>query len=151
MLGRVNVVTRDEALRLLLGSLPRKTPGQKTVKIEDSLGMVCSRDIVSPEDLPAFARSTVDGFAVRAEDTFGATETMPAYLNVSEEISMGEETGFVLAKGSASKIPTGGMLPEGAAAVVMYEYVQSVDDKMIEALRPVVPGENVIQAGEDVK
>lgn len=151
MLGRSNVVTAEEALKLLLENLPVEPRGEKTAGIEDSLGMVCSCKIVSPEDLPAFARSTVDGFAVKAEDTFGATETMPAYLNLSEEIFMGEKAGFSLAKGMVSKIPTGGMLPDRADAVVMHEHVQSVDEKMIEVFRPVVPGENVVQSGEDVR
>jgi molybdopterin molybdotransferase len=151
MLGREEVVTAGEALRLLLDNLPRTSPEGKTVGIEDALGMVCSGDIVSPEDLPPFPRSTVDGFAVKAEDTFGATGTMPAYLNVSQEIFMGERPGFSLSKGTAARIPTGGMLPAGADAAVMHEHVQPVDETMIEVLVPAVPGENVIQAGEDVK
>ncbi len=151
MLGRGNVVTAAEALRLLLENLQGKEPRKKRVSVEDALGMVCSSDIVAPEDLPPFARSTVDGFAVRAEDTFGATETMPAYLDVSGEVFMGERPGFTLSRGTVSRMPTGGMLPEGADAVVMYEHVQAVDEKMIEVLQPVVPGGNVIQAGEDVR
>jgi molybdopterin molybdotransferase len=151
MLGRENVVTAGEALRLLLENLPRTSPGEKMTAIEEALGMVCSRDIVSPEDLPPFPRSTVDGFAVKAEDTFGATEMMPAYLNVAQEIFMGERPGFSLPRGTAAGIPTGGMLPAGADAAVMHEHVQAVDATMIEVLVPVVPGENVIHAGEDVK
>jgi molybdopterin molybdotransferase len=84
-----------------------------------------------------------------AEDTFGATEGMPAYLNLSHEVFMGKNADFDLVKGTASKIPTGGMLPGTADSVVMFEYVQVIDEKMIEVLRPVAPGENVIQAGED--
>jgi molybdopterin molybdotransferase len=151
MLGRGNVITAGEALGRLLEKLSRKAPREKKVPIEEALGMVCSADVAAPEDLPAFARSTVDGFAVRAADTFGATETMPAYLNIAGEIFMGERAGSVLSKGVGVKIPTGGMLPGGADAVVMYEHVQAVDEKMIEVLRPVVPAENVIQAGEDVR
>lgn len=141
----------ETALKLFLGSMSLKAPHNKTVKIEDSLGMVCSRDVISPEDLPAFARSTVDGYAVRAENTFGATETMPAYIDLSEEVIMGERPDFALRGAEAGKIPTGGMLPHGADAVVMFEHIQKVDEKLIEVLRPVAPGENVIQAGEDVR
>ncbi len=151
MLGRENAVTAGEALRLLLENLPRTRPPGKMVRIEEALGMICSRDIISPEDLPPFSRSTVDGYAVKAEDTFGATETMPAYLNVSQEIFMGESPGFSLSKGTAARIPTGGMLPAGGDAAVMYEHVHPVDAAMIEVLAAVVPGENVIHAGEDVK
>lgn len=151
MLGREEVISAERALALLLENLPARSPREVRVKIDDALGAVCSRDIVSPEDLPGFARSTVDGYAVAARDTFGATESMPAYLTLSKEIFMGEKPDFALQKGSACRIPTGGMLPPGADAVVMFEHAQTIDEKMIEALRPVTPAENVIQAGEDVK
>jgi molybdopterin molybdotransferase len=151
MLGRQDLIPAGEALNLIIRNLPPKVRREVFLPIEDAVGMVSSRDIVSPEDLPAFARSTVDGYAVRAEDTFGASETAPSYVTLSGEIFMGEKAGVVLPRGSACKIPTGGMLPEGADAVVMFEHVQAVDENMIEILRPAAPGENVIQAGEDVK
>jgi molybdopterin molybdotransferase len=151
MLGRENVMSVGAALNLLLGSLSSKSPNEKKIKIKDALGMICSQDIISSEDLPSFARSTVDGYSVKAEDTFGATESIPSYMNLTEEILMGEKADFLLTKDHASKIPTGGMIPQGADAVVMFEYVQIIDEKLIEVLRPVAPGENVIQAGEDLK
>ncbi|MBI5846782.1 MAG: molybdopterin molybdotransferase MoeA [Nitrospirae bacterium] len=151
MLGRENVMTSANALDLLLGHLAGKKTKVSAAKIGEALGMVCAEDIIAAEDLPAFARSTVDGYAVRAEDTFGAAETMPAYLNLSREIFMGESAEFVLADDTVSKIPTGGMLPERADAVVMFEHIQLIDGKMIEVMKSVAPGENVIQAGEDVK
>jgi molybdopterin molybdotransferase len=151
MLGRENVITSDRALNLLCGTLSKKRTAITTEKIENSLGMVCAEDVVSGDDLPAFARSTVDGYAVRAGDAFGATETMPAYLILSQEIFMGEEAVFILPTHAASKIPTGGMLPQGADAVVMFEHVQAMDSTVIEVMKPVAPGENVIQAGEDVQ
>jgi len=151
MLGREDVMTSEKALDLLLRNLQEKRTTVKAVKIAESLGMICAEDIVAAEDLPAFARSTVDGYAVRAEDTFGATETMPAYLNLSKEILMGEAADFSLTNATVNKIPTGGMLPARADAVVMFEHVQIIDNKMIEVMKSVAPGENVIQAGEDVK
>ena len=151
MLGRDNVISADEALRLLLKGLPEKLPDKIRIPIEDSLGMICAEEISSSEDLPHFARSTVDGYAVMAEDTFGASEAMPAYMTLSNEIFMGEKPEIVLSRGRGCKIPTGGMLPAGADSIVMFEYVQNVDETMIEVLRPVVPGENVIQPGEDVR
>ncbi|MBI5639721.1 MAG: molybdopterin molybdotransferase MoeA [Nitrospirae bacterium] len=151
MLGRQQAIAAETALKMLLDGLPVKLPRLKTLPVEEAPGRICAAEVVSIEDLPAFSRSTVDGYAVKAADTFGATETMPAYLNISKEVFMGEYPSFILKKGDASKIPTGGMLPEGADAVVMFEYVQSVDEQVIEVLRPVAPGENVIQAGEDVK
>jgi molybdopterin molybdotransferase len=151
MLGRSEVMAAEAALDLLISSLPSNTPRMTKVPIEDSLGLVCANDIVSAEDLPQFARSTVDGYAVKSEDTFGATEAMPAYLVLGDEIMMGQQPDFTLSKGLASKIPTGGMLPRGADAAAMFEHVQTVDAATIEVLKPVVPGENIIQAGEDVK
>jgi molybdopterin molybdotransferase len=151
MLGRENVITVEKALELIFSNLSPKLPPEESLKIYESYVRISSRDLFSPEDLPNFSRSTVDGFGVSASDTFGATEGMPAYLNIRYEILMGEEPDFELTKGEVAKIATGGMLPKGADAVVMFEHTQQVDEGMIEVLKPVAPGENVIQAGEDVK
>jgi len=151
MLGRENVMDAETALGLLIENLRGGKPPEVNLNIETALGMVSARDVISGEDLPSFARSTVDGYAVRAEDTFGATETMPAYFNLFQEILMSQKADFALPEDSASKIPTGGMLPENADAVVMFEHVQIIDERMIEVLKPVAPGENVIRAGEDVR
>jgi molybdopterin molybdotransferase len=151
MLGREELITVEKALELLFRYAPFRRPAETYVPIEKSCGLIISRDIISPEDLPSFCRSTVDGFAVNSADTFGATESLPSYLNIRGEILMGERPGFVLGKGEAAKIATGGMLPDGADSVVMFEHAQAAGEKMIEAVRPVSPGENVIQAGEDAK
>lgn len=151
MLGRENVVDAATALGLLMANLKDGSLNEVLVKIEEALGMVSARDIISTEDLPSFARSTVDGYAVRADNTFGATETMPVYLNLFQEVLMSQEADFMLPEDKASKIPTGGMLPENADAVVMFEHVQIIDKQIMEVMRPVAPGDNVIQVGEDVK
>jgi molybdopterin molybdotransferase len=151
MLGREEVITVEHALKLIFSNLSPKLPPEENLKIFKSYGRILSRDLFSPEDLPNFSRSTVDGYAVSASNTFGATEGMPAYLNIRYEIVMGKEPGFELQKSEVAKIPTGGMLLKGADAVVMFEHTQQVDAGMIEVLKPVAPGENVIQAGEDVK
>ncbi len=151
MLGREEVITVEHALELIFSKLSPKLPPETNLKIYESYGRILSRDLFSPEDLPDFSRSTVDGYAVSASDTFGATEGMPAYVNIQYEVVMGEEPGFELQKGEVAKIPTGGMLPKGADAAVMFEHTQQADAGMIEVLKPVAPGENVIQAGEDVK
>jgi molybdopterin molybdotransferase len=93
----------------------------------------------------------MDGFAIRAADTFGATEGLPAYLNVVDEVLMGRAPTRALSQGDCARIATGGMLPEGADAVVMVEQTQEVGPTSIEALRAVAPGENVVQVGEDVR
>jgi molybdopterin molybdotransferase len=151
MLGREELITVEKALQVLFHYAPFKRPAEMYTPIDTSYGMVISKDILSPEDLPGFSRSTVDGFAVRSLDTFGATEGLPAYLTVIAEIRMGVKPGVVLTKGESVKIATGGMLPDGADAVVMLEYTQQPDGKMVEVVRPVSPNENVIQAGEDAK
>ncbi|MDH5767363.1 MAG: molybdopterin molybdenumtransferase MoeA, partial [Nitrospirota bacterium] len=151
MLGREEVITVENALELIFNNLPHKLPPDIKLKIEESYGRIISKDVISPEDLPNFSRSTVDGFAVSAADTFGSTEGMPAYLNIGYEIVMGEEPDFELKKGEVAKIATGGMLPKNADAVVMLEHTQNVDENMIEVVKPVAPGENVIQTGEDTK
>lgn len=151
MLGRDNLMRADKALKLFIDKLGITRTEEITVRIANSLGMVLSDDVVSPENLPHFSRSTVDGYAVMAKDTYGASEGVPSYLDLVSEVAMGMEPDFLLNKGYASKIPTGGMLPEGADAVVMFEHVQVIDTSMIEVLRPVAPGEHVIQKGEDVR
>jgi len=150
MLGREDAISVAEAQSRIAGQITSKEPLPVVLAIEDSYKRILTEDIISPEDLPAFSRSTVDGFAVLSAATFGATEGLPAFLEVMNEISMGEETSFLLKKGTAAKIPTGGMLPAGADAVVMFENAQSVNEKLIEVLKPVAPAENVISRGEDV-
>jgi molybdopterin molybdotransferase len=151
MLGREELISVEDALKLLFQHSPFKRPKENNLPIEESYGMIISRDIVSPEDLPAFSRSTVDGFAVNSADTFGATDSLSSYLVIKDEILMGEKPDFELKKGEVARIATGGMLPEGADSVVMLEHTQQVDEKMIEVVKPIAPGENVIQAGEDAK
>ena len=127
MLGREELISVEKALELLLKSTPFKTPVEINLPIEEAYGMILSRDAISPEDLPGFSRSTVDGFAVNASDTFGATETLPSYLTVKAEILMGEETNYRIEKGEVAKIATGGMLPGGTDAVVMLEHTQQIE------------------------
>lgn len=151
MLGREQIITAENALDLVLQGLPEKNIPASSVGLDDAPGRILAEDIVADEDLPPFARSTVDGYAVTAADTFSASDTMPAYLNLSGEVFMGQAADMHLAKGSAVKIPTGGMLPQGSDAVVMLEHVQAVDAVMLEIMKAVGPGENVIQPGEDAK
>ncbi len=151
MLGRDELIPVEDALAILMRHAPFQKPTEISLPIEDAYGMVISRDIFSAEDLPGFSRSTVDGYAVRSADTFGATEGLPAYLTVVAEISMGQQPQVTLRKGEMARIATGGMLPEGADAAAMLEHTQDLGGKMIEVIRPVSPGENVIRAGEDAK
>jgi len=117
----------------------------------NSLGRILAESIYAPHSLPEFPRSTVDGYAVRASDTYGANESLPAYLSLIGEIPMGEIPQIVLGPSQGVLIHTGGMIPQGADAVVMLAYTQSVRNKEIEVLKSVAVSENVIRIGEDVK
>jgi len=121
------------------------------VATADAMGRVVAEDIVAPGDLPFFPRSTMDGYAVRAEDTYGASEGLPAYLRVVGEVRMGSPADIVVGPGEAVLIHTGGMLPGNADAVVMVENTREVDSSTIEVVRPAARGENVLQVGEEVR
>ncbi len=124
---------------------------QKKVPAFNSLNYVTSEDIHSPENIPGFNRSTVDGYAVLSKDTEGASPSIPALLEIEGEIKMGEKPFCKkLKKGKTIKVSTGGALPEGADAVVMYEYTQEIGNTL-EIYRPVASGENVIKEDEDIK
>lgn len=140
-----------DALKTILENIPFRCLSSESILIEEAYRRVTAHDIVSPEDLPGFERSIVDGFAVKASDTFGAKESSPAYLTLKGDIPMGVVPNFSISTGQAVSIATGGMLPQGADAVVMIEHVNLISDDLIEILRAVSPGENVIFKDEDVK
>lgn len=143
------VRTPAEAWQLLMAHF------QPTIRIEriatvDALERVLAESPTSPQDLPDFERSTVDGYALNAADTYGASATLPAFLEVAGEVPMGQASKLVLAIGQAALVHTGGMIPATANAVVMIENTQRVDSNSIEVLKPVADGENVIHVGEDI-
>jgi len=150
LLGREEAVKVEEALNLLLDQNLKELSAE-SVRIENAYKRVLSKEIVSPGNLPGFNRSTMDGYAVNSADTFGSSDTMPVYLQVKGQVLMGEKTDIILKRGESCQIPTGGMLPEGADSVVMFEYTSRVDDEMVEIMKSVSPGENVILADEDVE
>lgn len=164
----------DEARDKLLSALSRAMPDSESLAVDSALGRVAAEDIVAPHPLPEFPRTTVDGYAVRAQDTFGASDSLPAYLQLVGEVPMGDEPSFEVGAGQCALIHTGGMLPKGSDAVVMLEYTQSInhgdrkehgDDLQkdsvnsvlsvvksveVEIFKSVADGENVIRIGEDV-
>jgi molybdopterin molybdotransferase len=140
----------DEARTLLLSYLSKPITDSELIDVPSSLGRILAEDIVAPHPLPDFQRSTVDGYVVRAGDTHGASDSLPAYLNLIGEVPMGDAPAFEIRSGQCALIHTGGMLPDGAEAVVMLEYTQSVQKEEIEIFRAVADGENVIRVGEDV-
>lgn len=141
------VVTPGE----VLGMFPSfNRLASEIVKLEDSLGRVLAEAVVATEDLPPAPRAIMDGYAVRAQDTFGATESLPGLLKVVGRVEMGKVPEFEIGAGQAGEIPTGGFLPAGADSVLMIEYADPAGDDSIEISRPVTIGENVLGRGEDV-
>ena len=121
------------------------------VPLSQALNRILAKAVVANEDLPAFTRSTVDGYAVRAKDTFGASESLPSLLEIVGEVGMGETPAFELGRGNAARIPTGGVLPAGANSVVMVEYTEELDQRSVAISRSVAPLENVIKRGDDFR
>jgi molybdopterin molybdotransferase len=140
----------DEARSLLLSHLSQPIHNSELIDIPSSLGRILAEDIFAPQPLPDFRRSTVDGYAVFTADTHGASESLPAYLRFIGEVPMGDAPTFEISSGKCALIHTGGMIPNGADAVVMLEYTQRTTQDEIEIFRAVADGENVIRVGEDV-
>jgi molybdopterin molybdotransferase len=146
--GREFFTTRTVA-ETLAGFRPgRRTPAEP-VPLADALHRVPAAPVTAPHALPGFARSTVDGYAVRAADTYGVSEGLPGYLQVAGAVRMGAEPDVTVAPGTVAGMPTGGVLPPGADAVVMIEYTQEAMPGTIEVVRPVAPGDGVVRADED--
>ena len=133
----------------LAGFRPGRRTAAETVALADALHRVPAAPVAAPYALPGFARSTVDGYAVRAADTYGVSDGLPGYLDVAGAVRMGAAPDVSVGPGTAVSIPTGGVLPPGADAVVMIEHTQAVLDSTIEVVRPVAPGEGVVRADED--
>ena len=146
----LSLVTPDEALKKLFSEINPEIK-QISMPTHQALGKVIAEDVISPHNLPEFRRSTVDGFAVLSKDTYGASESLPAYLKIINEVPMGDSPDFSISGQETALIHTGGMLPEGADAVVMIEDTQSLASGELELFRAVAQGENVIEIGEDVK
>ena len=150
-----NVLPPDEARDLLFQHLTRMMPAE-TVLTAEAVGRVTAGHVYAPHALPSFRRSTMDGYAVKAADTYGASESLPAFLTVVGEVPMGEAAAVELGGGDAAIVHTGGMIPETADAVVQVELTQKMDERTefpheIEVLKAMAVGQNVLQVGEDVQ
>ena len=157
--------TAEEAWRVFLAAFTPRVETEQ-IRVSEALGRTLATPATAPQDLPTFVRCTVDGYAVRAADTFGASAGLPAYLDVIGESPMGALSTIRVGPGQAVLVHTGGMVPEGADAVIMLEYTSKAGDAplmgtrdvqpgfkaySLEAQRPVAGGENCIQVGEDVR
>jgi molybdopterin molybdotransferase len=142
------VVTPEAALKILLGTPPLESEEIETIHAR---GRVLAQDLYSQVDLPHFHRAAMDGYALRAKDSFGASASLPAYLRVVGTIEMGREAKLSIGAGEAARISTGGMLPADCDAVVMVEYTEDLGNGTVEVQRSVSPWQNVIQVGDDIR
>ncbi|HWP98529.1 MAG TPA: gephyrin-like molybdotransferase Glp [Syntrophomonadaceae bacterium] len=143
------VVNYQEAREQVRQHFPSRM--SEVVALEQACNRVLAVPVQSPEPLPAFHRSTVDGYAIQAQDSFGSSESIPAFFTLVGEVPMGEVPGFDLLPGQCAWIPTGGMLPPGSNAAVMVEYTEKLGEDTILVYRPVSLWENVMQRGEDIQ
>jgi molybdopterin molybdotransferase len=142
----LKTVPVDEAIRTAR-SLATPPPIER-VCLEDAGGRVLAGDITADIDIPGFSRSTVDGYALKASDTIGASESLPALLRIAGTIGMGECTNLSVERGSCIYVPTGGSLPEGADAMAMIEYTERIGDEVL-VRKAMAPGDNITARGED--
>jgi molybdopterin molybdotransferase len=142
----LEVVAVSEAVAAVRRIAP--PPGREEVPLEDALHRVLAQDVRADVDIPGFNRSTVDGYAVAAAETTGASEAIPAMLQCRGRVGMGSADPGSVSPGSCHYVPTGGALPEGADAAVMIEHTEQIGDDIL-VHRPVAPGENVVLRGED--
>lgn len=145
----LEVKTPEEVFRLIEREF-RPLEKKELVPLENALGRVLAEDITASEYVPDFDRSTVDGYAVRASDTFGCSDAIPAILERKGEVRMGEDAQLTLKRGECAYVPTGGAIPEGADCMVMIEYTEDYGDGTVGILKPGAPGLNLIFRGDDV-
>ena len=146
----LKVKTPDEVLGIIKNKLSYLKSSPESVKTIDAPGRVLYEDIVSDENVPGFNRSTVDGFAVLASDTFGCSESIPTVLTIAGEVLMGESAEFQLSPGTCVIVSTGGDIPSGANAVIMIENTEDYGSGMIGIQKSAAPGNNVIFKGDDI-
>lgn len=123
---------------------------KEEIDIYKAVGRILADDVYSNVNVPHFRRSTVDGYAVFSEDTHGASESLPVFMEVIGEVHMGKAADKVVSSDKACYVPTGGMIPDGADAVVMVEYIEKLDEENIAVYRPVAIKENIIDVGDDI-
>jgi len=125
--------------------------GKETIPTSNAFGRILAEELTSRQDIPDFSKSTMDGFAVLASSTFGASDGNPALLRLAGTVTMGKAPDFSIQPGEAGRILTGGMLPSGADSVVMIEHTEALDGNTIEVYRSVAPLSNVIEQGEEFR
>ncbi len=147
----LDLKSTDKFWAIVRDELDIKQKDIERIDFQNSIRRVLAEDIIAGENLPAFDRSTVDGYAVKSKDIQGVSQSLPAYLELVGNITMGEETDIKIGDGQAAYIPTGGMMPAGADCVVMVEQTENISDNMVEIYKTAGVGENIIKKGEEIK
>ncbi len=147
----LTVDTISQAQDKLLGYAQYILPKTEKITIENAVGRVLAADAAAQENVPDFYRSTVDGYAVKATDTQGASESIPTFLRVVEDVAIGYPAKSTIKSGECAYVPTGGMLPAGADAMVMIEYTEMFSDDEVAVYESTAVGKSVVIPGEDVK
>jgi molybdopterin molybdotransferase len=145
----IELLPPGKALSILMEHISAGADSE-LIETASALGRVTISPVLAPHPLPSFSRSTVDGFALQARDTYGASDSLPAYLKLIGEVPMGAEAGITVGNSQCALIHTGGMLPLGADAVVMIEHTQVARPGEVEILKSAAVGENIIVVGEDI-
>ncbi len=146
----LEVAPLGDAVERVLEELRDHEIPEEEIDLAGAVGRIVAKSLSSPEDVPGFLRSSVDGFAVRAADTFGASETEPVFLDVVGEVPMGGLPDFSIGRSQTAHISTGGAIPSGADAVVMVEHTE-MSGLVVSILKPVALGENVVASDDDIK
>ena len=144
------LMTFEEAKKTIDEQFKPAFVGEEEVVLLEAYNRVLNEDVVSTLDIPPFNRSTVDGYAVKAQDTFGAEENQPVTLKVAGVVNVGEQPKIKLAAGEAVEIVTGAPIPQGADAVVMVEDTER-EDSELHVFGAVTANENVMKKGTDIK
>ena len=147
----LSVIPIADALSLVLERFGSKTRRVEYVSLQEALDRYLGADVIAQEDVPAFDRSTVDGFAVRSADLHGCSDSIPAILQKTGESLMGHSYDIPITPGTCVYVPTGGAVPPDADAMVMLEYTEDLGGDQFAFYKPVAPGANLILRGEDLR
>ena len=146
----LKVISLEQAIEDITAHAPQVFSTTTTVPILESLGKILAQDIISTENVPAFPKSSVDGYAIIADNLSGASESSPAFLALAGQVKIGNDTDLSLTQGSCIEVPTGGIVPAGADAVAMVEYTEAFGNQIAISTN-ISPMENIVAIGDDIK
>lgn len=147
----LQVVSSEQAKNIIFSAFSALPAKQEILPLQQCAGRVLAEELIAMEDIPGFIRSSVDGYAVFASDTFGCSLTLPALLRQAGSVEMGHAPGTALTRGQCIYVPTGGQLPDGSDAMVMIEHAEAYGDGTIGVLKPAAPGQHCVFRGDDIK